>query len=218
MRPLITVTAVVILHLCVLAVLVGVNGCRSTTGHELESAADLAAFSGGLRRAQLPTKRGAAPGPASSTAPVAAAVAPAPVPVAPALPTPPPAPLVSSVKAAPGETIVVMKGEGLFAIAKRQEISVRALAEANGLPLNATLREGQRLRIPGGQAAPRASSAKSAGPSASKSAAPAAPAPAPVPPPEPFKLTPLGAPVAPKPATPAPAPAATPSPATKPAN
>ena len=32
MRPIITVTAVVLVHLCVIAVLVGVNGCRSTSG------------------------------------------------------------------------------------------------------------------------------------------------------------------------------------------
>lgn len=34
MRPIITVTAVVLVHLCVIAVLVGVNGCRSTSGFE----------------------------------------------------------------------------------------------------------------------------------------------------------------------------------------
>ena len=42
MRPLITVTAVVLLHLCVIAVLVGVNGCRSTSG--FEQPGDLAAY------------------------------------------------------------------------------------------------------------------------------------------------------------------------------
>ena len=49
MRPLITVTAVVLLHLCVIAVLVGVNGCRSTSG--FEQPGDLAAYSGGARAA-----------------------------------------------------------------------------------------------------------------------------------------------------------------------
>lgn len=206
MRPLITVTAVVILHLCVLAVLVGVNGCRSTSGHEVDSPADLAAFSGGLRRAQLPTKVGAAPVPSAPAAPVVAAPAPAPV-----IATPPPSALVGSAKVAPGETIAVMKGETLFAIARRQGVSVAQLASANGLPLNATLREGQRLKIPApGQsaAAPKAAP-KSAPKSAAKSAAPA---PAPAPPAEPFKLTIIGSPAAPKPAAPAPAPA--PAPAT----
>mgnify|MGYP003349954338 CR=1 FL=1 len=49
MRPIITITAVVLLHLCVIAVLVGVNGCRSTSGYEKEP--DLSAFSAGARTA-----------------------------------------------------------------------------------------------------------------------------------------------------------------------
>lgn len=201
MRPLITVTAVVILHLCVLAVLVGVNGCRSTSGHEVESPADLAAFSGGLRRAQLPTKVGTAPAPAPLSAPVVAAPAPAP-----AVATPAPVALVGTVKAAPGETITVMKGETLFAIARRQGVSVAQLAAANGLPLNAVLREGQRLKIPApGQSSPAPKAATKSAPKAAVRSA--APTPAPAPPAEPFKLTIIGSPVAPKPAAPAPAPA-----------
>ncbi|MFM7397492.1 MAG: LysM peptidoglycan-binding domain-containing protein [Verrucomicrobiota bacterium] len=202
MRPLITVTAVVILHLCVLAVLVGVNGCRSTSGHEVDSPADLAAFSGGLRRAQLPTKVVAAPAAAPVSAPVVAAPAPA-------LATPPAAALVGSAKAAPGETITVMKGETLFAIAKRQGVSVAQLASSNGLPLNATLREGQRLKIPApGQSGTAAKAAPKSAPKAAPKSA--APAPAPVPPAEPFKLTIIGSPAAPKSAAPAPAPAPAP--------
>ncbi|MFM8904738.1 MAG: LysM peptidoglycan-binding domain-containing protein, partial [Verrucomicrobiota bacterium] len=129
MRPLITVTAVVILHLCVLAVLVGVNGCRSTSGHEVDSPAHLAAHAGGLRRAQLPTKVGAAPVPSAPAAPAVAAHRLA----EPVIATPPPSALVGMATVAPGETIAVMKGETLFAIARRQGVSVAQLASANGL-------------------------------------------------------------------------------------
>ncbi len=184
MRPLITVTAVVILHLCVLAVLVGVNGCRSTSVHELESPADLAAFSGGLRRAALPAKPVAAS--ARAPAPVSAGLTP--VPVAPELPTPPPSPVVASPKATPGSVITVIKGETLFSIARRQGITSDALAAANGLPNNAMLRVGQRLKIPAaGPAAPRAPAPKAS----SKSAAPE-----PAPQFEPLKLIIIGSPKA----------------------
>ena len=47
MRPILTVSSVVLLHLCVIAVLVGVNGCRSTSGFEKDP--DLAAYSAGSR-------------------------------------------------------------------------------------------------------------------------------------------------------------------------
>ena len=60
MRPIITVTAVVLVHLCVIAVLVGVNGCRSTSG--FEQTGDLAAYSGGAR----PAGSAVAPAPANS--------------------------------------------------------------------------------------------------------------------------------------------------------
>ena len=210
MRPLITVSAVVILHLCVLAVLVVVNGCRSTSGHEVESPADLAAFSGGLRRAPLPTKPGSAP------AASAVVVPPAPAPAVPNLPTPPPAPVVSDVKVAPGETITVLKGEGMFAVARRQGIPVQELAAANGLPINAQLREGQRIKIPSGVKPASAPAPKSAPKSAPKAAPKAAPA-APTPQFEPLQLRPLGAPAAAKPA-PAAEPAPAPAPAPKAAN
>lgn len=46
----------------------------------------------------------------------------------------------------------VRKGDSLSSIAARHRVDVRALSTANGIPLHATLRIGQSLRIPGAQA------------------------------------------------------------------
>jgi LysM repeat protein len=109
MRPIITVSAVVLLHLCVIAVLVGVNGCRSTSGFEKEP--DLAAYSAGAR----------------TTAP---AVAPQPI------------------TAGAGGVHTVVQGETLQLVAAREKVTLKDLAAANGLPLNAALKAGQKLKIP----------------------------------------------------------------------
>lgn len=112
MRPILTISAVVLLHLCVLAVLVGVNGCRSTSG--LEKDPDLAAYAAGGR--------------ASS-----------PLPPVKATQLPPPQ----------AERFhVVVAGETLKQIAIREKVRVSDLAAANGLTVNATLRAGQKLKIP----------------------------------------------------------------------
>jgi nucleoid-associated protein YgaU len=112
MRPIITVSAVVLLHLCVVAVLVGVNGCRSTSGFEREP--DLAAYSAGAR----------------ATAPAASSIAPRPI------------------TAGPGGVHNVVQGETLQLIAARERVALKDLAAANGLPLNAALKPGQKLKIP----------------------------------------------------------------------
>lgn len=111
MRPIITVSAVVLLHLCVIAVLVGVNGCRSTSGFEKEP--DLAAYSGGAR----------------TTAPAISAA---------------PQPNIAGA----GGVHTVVKGETLQLIAAREKIALKDLAAANGLPLNAALKAGQKIKIP----------------------------------------------------------------------
>jgi LysM repeat protein len=165
MRPIITVTAVVLVHLCVIAVLVGVNGCRSTSG--FEQPGDTAAFSGGARPVA------AAPAAVAPAAPVA-------VP-SDRLPTPAPTKLAANGPVGPGGKRTVVKGETLYSVAKNENIGIPALAKANGLSLNAMLKEGQVLTIP---------SASAAAPSAPKSAAPKA-APAPAPSFAPFKLVPL---------------------------
>lgn len=169
MRPIITVTAVVLVHLCVIAVLVGVNGCRSTSG--FEQPGDPAAFSGGAR-----------PVAASSASSASSAVAPAAPVAVPSdrLPTPAPTRLTANGPVGPGGKRTVVKGETLYSVARHENVTLAALAKANGLPLNAMLKEGQVLTIP-------SASAPSAAP---KVAAPKA-APAPAPTFAPIKLVPL---------------------------
>jgi LysM repeat protein len=158
MRPIITVTAVVLVHLCVIAVLVGVNGCRSTSG--FEQPGDTAAFSAGARPV--------------ASAPSALAPAPAAVP-SDRLPTPAPTKLAAIGPVGPGGKRTVVKGETLFSVSKNENVTIAALAKANGLPLNAMLKTGQVLTIP-------SASVPSAAPKA---------APAPAPSFAPLKLVPL---------------------------
>lgn len=110
MRPILTISAVVLLHLCVLAVLVGVNGCRSTSG--LEKDPDLAAYAAGGRTSS--------PLPPAKVNPVVA----------------------------PERIHVVVAGETLTQIATRENVRVSDLAAANGISTNATLRVGQKLKVP----------------------------------------------------------------------
>ena len=168
MRPIITVTAVVLVHLCVIAVLVGVNGCRSTSG--FEQPGDTAAFSGGARPV--------------ASAPSAVVPAPAAVP-SDRLPTPAPTKLSTSGPVGPGGKRTVVKGDSLFSVSRSENVPILALVKANGLTLNAVLKPGQVLTIP-------AASASSAAPKAAapKAAAPKA-APAPAPTFAPLNLVPL---------------------------
>jgi len=140
MRPLITVTAVVLLHLCVIAVLVGVNGCRSTTG--LETDGEPVAYASGGRVG------------VATPAPVAglplSTLAPAPVSTTtPRLATPAPTKVTPITAVGAGGVHVVVKGEGLIIVAAREKVSVKDLCAANGLTLNANLQPGQKLKIPG---------------------------------------------------------------------
>jgi LysM repeat protein len=163
MRPIITVTAVVLVHLCVIAVLVGVNGCRSTSG--FEQPGDTAAFSGGARPVT------------SASGSTAVVPAPAAVPSG-RLTTPAPTKLAANGPVGPGGKRTVVKGETLFSVAKNENTSIAALAKANGLSLNAMLKQGQVLTIPSAGAsssAPKTAAPKTAAPKA------AAPAPAPAP-------------------------------------
>ena len=170
MRPIITVTAVVLLHLCVIAVLVGVNGCRSTSG--FEQPGDLAAYSGGARAA----------GSSAAPVPVPVAVVPAPANIEPIQPV------------GPGGVHTVINGETLNVVATREKVTVAALAAANGLPLNAVIKAGQKLKIPAAKQVPAKapapkSKAAPAKPVAAKAPAAAAPTPAFTP----LKIVPLSA-------------------------
>jgi LysM repeat protein len=176
MRPLITVTAVVLLHLCVIAVLVGVNGCRSTSG--FEQTGDLAAYSGGVR-------------PAGTTAGAPVAAAPL---ATDRIPTPVPTKLTPVGPVGNGGKRTVVKGETLMSIATSEKVTRADLAKANGLTLNADLKAGQVLTIPAASKAPVKAAPKAAPKATTKTAssavktAPATPAPTFAP----FKLVPVG--------------------------
>jgi LysM repeat protein len=182
MRPIITVTAVVLLHLCVIAVLVGVNGCRSTSG--FEQPGDNAAFAGGARPAAV-----------------------APTPVADRIPTPVAAKLTPVGPVGSGNQRTAVKGETLMSIAASEKVTRADLAKANNLALNADIKPGQVLTIPAAPKAPTKAAPKAAtkaGTKAASSAPKAAPA-APAPTFAPLKLIPLtgakpaeAAPVAPE--------------------
>ena len=163
MRPIITVTAVVLLHLCVVAVLVGVNGCRSTSGFESEP--DLATFSAGARPAV---------GSTTALAPV--------VDTRTRIPTPAPTKVAPIVKAGAGGKYTCVRGDTLVTVAAREKVSSSALAKANNRALNATLKAGQVLTIPAASPAKKAGtkstgSTTSAPKAATTNATPAAPAP-----------------------------------------
>jgi LysM repeat protein len=157
MRPLITVTAVVLLHLCVIAVLVGVNGCRSTSG--FEQPADNAVFSGGAR-------------PAGTVA-----VAPAPAPALDRIPTPVATKLSPLGPVGAGGKRTVLKNETLMSIAASEKVTRADLAKANNLTLNADLKDGQVLTIPAAPKPATKTGTKTATKAGTKSAAPVAPAP-----------------------------------------
>lgn len=198
MRPLVTVTAVVLLHLCVIAVLVGVNGCRSTTG--LETDGDPVAYASGGRAAPV----AALPSPAPA---VGAALPPAPVPTSARIATPAPTKVTPIAAVGVGGVHVVVKGENLTIIAMREKVAPKDLAAANGISLNAIVLPGQKLKIP----APGSASAKPAAtttrPANAPVRAPSAPA---------VEFTPLRLSTSPAPAETAPAaPAAPTAPAKK---
>lgn len=155
MRPMLTISAVVLLHLGVIAVLVGVNGCRTTTGFEKDG--DLGAYTG---TAGVPAALPAlAPAPTGglneATQPTA---------------TKPTRPVVTAV--GKGNTHTVAAGESLWVIARREGVSLDALCAANGLERNAVLRIGQKIVIPDGSTPLPAKSATSTAP-----VAPAGPSP-----------------------------------------
>ena len=165
MRPLITVTAVVLLHLCVIAVLVGVNGCRSTSG--FEQSGDNAAFSGGARPAVTPA------------------------PALDRIPTPVPAKLAPLGPVGAGGKRIALKGETLMSIAASEKVTRADLAKANNLTLNADLKPGQELTIPAAPKPATKAGTKTAPKAGAKTAPAAAKPAAPAPTFTPLKLVPL---------------------------
>lgn len=53
---------------------------------------------------------------------------------------------------ASGSTYTVKSGDSLWTVAKKNHVTIKKLAEANGLASNASLKVGQKLIIPGGKA------------------------------------------------------------------
>ncbi|MDR2513288.1 MAG: LysM peptidoglycan-binding domain-containing protein [Puniceicoccales bacterium] len=152
MKSTITISAVVLLHAVGLALISGGGGCHSSSGYEdkkdngvvfaparpVESArgGDVARVSAinGAQDAGVVEHHG---------------------PVTPPLPPPPPVvehrapPPPPPVQPAEGRSYRVKSGDSLWRIAKREKITRKALAEANGLNENATLKQGQVIVIPG---------------------------------------------------------------------
>lgn len=76
-----------------------------------------------------------------------------------------------------GEIHVVAGGETLFSLGRKFGVSPYAIADANGLPHDAQLTSGQKVKIPAGGTAPAPAVAKAAAPKleTAEAAAPAAP-------------------------------------------
>lgn len=68
----------------------------------------------------------------------------------------------------PAATYTVARGDSLWSIAKRNNLSVAELARANSLSTGATLRPGQKLIVPGRPAAPQDLAAPASAPKAAE--------------------------------------------------
>lgn len=164
MNNKLTIGGVVLLHAVAILLLTTVGGCRTSGGMDRNN--DTSAYSGyprdqnggGYVAASASSKRGAAAQPVAEAAPVdvghAEPVVATSEPVgAPVEPTAERAvvtktPAAESKPVGAGRTHVVKANESLWVIAKREGVSTTALADANGLKKNATLRQGQKLVIP----------------------------------------------------------------------
>jgi LysM repeat protein len=164
---MLTISAVVLLHLGIIAVLVGVNGCRTTTGYEKDG--DLGAYVGvagasAASPSSAPTLGGIneVPKPISVTGKTTGAVA---------------------KTVGKGGTHTVVANESLWVIARREGVSIDAICAVNNIEQNTVLRVGQKIVIPDGSTpvpARKTTAAKSTGSSAP--AAPAGPSPLAAPP------------------------------------
>lgn len=141
MKSLLTVSGVVFGHICVFLLLV--NGCRGPENGADTWHQNTSIYSGGAR-----TGAPASAKPAKAT-PVASAPATA---VAPASAAPvKPAPATKSAETVPAaaeKIYVVQKGDALSTIAVRHGVTPKEIADANGFRLDATIFEGQKLKIP----------------------------------------------------------------------
>jgi len=144
MRSLLTVSGVVFAHICVFLLLV--NGCRGPESGSDTWHSDTSIYSGGARKSGPSVAK-----PASSTPAPASAVPAASVPekkkAVPAEEKTTPAPVAPETT---GKSTVyrVQKGDMLSTIAVRHGVTPKEIADANGISLNGTIFEGQKLTIP----------------------------------------------------------------------
>ena len=73
-------------------------------------------------------------------------------------------PKAKSARSAKAQTVthVVRKGDSLWAIAHRYQISTKVLAKANGISVNTVLRPGMKLKVPGASNATKTNAARTA--------------------------------------------------------
>lgn len=161
MKSLLTVSGVVFGHICVFLLLV--NGCRGPENGADTWHKNTSVYSGGARSG-VP----AAAEPAQAEPAVAEPVSAVPEKAAPAKSSPAPVadkpaekPAASAAPAAGTEKVyVVQKGDVLSTIAVRHGVTPKEIADANGIRLDGTIFEGQKLKIPAPK--PKAKEEKSA--------------------------------------------------------
>ena len=158
MKSLLTVSGVVFGHICVFLLLV--NGCRGPEDGADTWHKNTSVYSGGARSG-VPAKTE----PAKAEPAVAEPVSATPVKSTPAKSAPSPVTDKPAEKpAAPAtgteKVYVVQKGDVLSTIAVRHGVTPKEIADANGIRLDGTIFEGQKLKIPAPK--PKAKEEKSA--------------------------------------------------------
>ncbi|MBP3301650.1 MAG: LysM peptidoglycan-binding domain-containing protein [Opitutales bacterium] len=146
MKSLLTVSGVVFGHICVFLLLV--NGCRGPENGADTWHKNTSIYSGGARSgvpaAAEPAKAEPAPAePVSATPAKASPAKSVPAPVADKPTAKPAAPATGTEK-----VYVVQKGDVLSTIAVRHGVTPKEIADANGIRLDGTIFEGQKLKIP----------------------------------------------------------------------
>ena len=143
MKSLLTVSGVVFGHICVFLLLV--NGCRGPENGADGWNQNTSIYSGGARSEGPVAATPEAAAPATAEPAVTAPVKSEPAPVAEkpaAKPTEPAAPSGTE------KIYRVQKGDVLSTIAVRHGVTPKEIADANGIRLDATIFEGQKLKIP----------------------------------------------------------------------
>jgi LysM repeat protein len=132
-------------HAAVFLFIFAIPGCRSTGKKPATAASVTGSDSSPLAASEMGSPMGD-PAPAADLAPVR---------FSPTRPgTAAAAEVVAPAPAAAAESYTVVKGDNLWAIAKKHGLTVKQLTAANNLRADSTLQLGQKLVIPGKSAAP----------------------------------------------------------------